>query len=91
MRSLNFLAVAILIMVSANGSAYESTTEKNEATVNKMGRTVEKAGHRVEEATCMEGDLKCAEKKIDNRAEEAKGALKDKSTEIKNKVDNADE
>lgn len=44
-------------------------------TAKKTKLMAKKATHRVEEAACMEGDLKCAEKKMEHRADEMKDKI----------------
>ena len=43
--------------------------------------------HRVDEAACTGTNAECAKRKIEHRSEETKEVIKDKSTEMKNKVD----
>lgn len=80
------LMLATSLMLST-AYATETITEKGEATSKDIKRDANKAVDRVEEATCTGTEAECAKRKIENRAEEAKDTIKDKSSEIKNKMD----
>lgn len=67
--------------------ATETLSEKAGATKDEMNRDANKSMNRVDEATCTGTDTECAKQKAQNRGEEAKDYVKDKSSEIKNKVD----
>lgn len=82
-----FIAVFVISVSTQIAMADETVTEKVTATTNTAKRTIKKGAHRVQEAVCAEGDVKCASKKIKNRAVEAKDATVDGVKEIKHKVD----
>jgi hypothetical protein len=71
----------------SNAFATETLPEKAGAAKDDVKRDAHKSMHRVDEATCTGTDAECAKQKAGNRAEEAKDYVKDKSSEIKNKVD----
>ena len=56
-------------------------------TKDDIKRDAHKSMHQVDEATCTGTDTDCAKQKIEHRGEEAKDLIKDKSSEIKNKLD----
>jgi hypothetical protein len=65
----------------------QSAPEKLKHTANDARRTIKKGAHRVEETLCTDSKLTCAGKKAANRVEEAKDTVKDKATEVKDKLD----
>jgi hypothetical protein len=79
------LVLALGFMSAAH--AEESATEKAGTQMNDAGRAVKKGMNRTKEAVCMEGDAKCAGKKMKHRATETGDAIKDKGAEVKDKVD----
>ena len=81
------MILLILGMFASTGFAAETVLEKSEAQKNEVKRDANKAVHRIDEATCTGTDTDCAKKKLEHRTEEAKDAIKDKSSEVKNKVD----
>lgn len=83
------IVLASILMVVATHSAHaeETVGEKLATTANDNKRVVKKGIHRLKEAVCMEGDVKCASKKIKNRAVEAKDATVDGVKSLKNKID----
>lgn len=82
------LATALAGVIGANVvHAEETIGEKAEAAGHDAARAVKKGAHRVEEAVCMEGDVKCMQKKAEHRAQEAGDYVKDKAKEAKNTVD----
>jgi hypothetical protein len=87
MKLSNLVLMLAIGMCISMAHATETLTEKAEATKNEIKRDAQKAVNRVEEATCTGTDVECAKKKIDNRTEEGKDLIKDKSSEIKGKVD----
>lgn len=74
-------------MFASTGYAAETVLEKSEAQKNEVKRDANKAINRLDEETCTGTDTDCAKKKLEHRAEEAKDAIKDKSSEMKNKMD----
>ena len=87
MKLSNLLLILAIGLFFSTAHATETLPEKGEATKNEIKRDANKAVDRVDEATCTGTDVECAKKKIDNRAEEGKDLIKDKSSEIKNKID----
>ncbi len=79
----------ILALVGFCGAihAEETVGEKTEATMHNTKRSMKKGMHRVEGKMCMKGDLECLKQKAANRGEETGEYIKDKSKEMKNKVD----
>lgn len=71
--------------------ADETAGEKIEAKTKDVKRDAKAKKHRVEEEVCDKNDEKtyadCLLKKAKNRSDEAGDAVKDKSSEVKNKVD----
>ena len=91
MKSLRFLVVAMMLVCSNLALAEEKVGEKVTDKGRDVKRDVKAKAHRVEEKACDKSDEKtyadCMAKRAGNRAEEAKDAVGDKSTEVKNKVD----
>lgn len=87
MKLTNLLMILTLALFFSTAHATETLPEKSEATKNDIKRDANKAVDRVDEATCTATDAECAKRKIGNRAEEGNDLIKDKSTEMKNKVD----
>lgn len=87
MKLVYIVSMLTLAMLFSSAHADETLSEKAQSTVNDIKRDANKATHRVEESACTGSDAECAKEKIGNRAEEAKDAVKDKSSEIKNKMD----
>ncbi|MDO8333525.1 MAG: YtxH domain-containing protein [Nitrosomonas sp.] len=87
MKLSNLLMIIILGLFISTAHATETLPEKSETTKNDIKRDANKAIDRVDEATCTGTDAECAKRKIENRAEEGKDLIKDKSSEIKNKID----
>jgi hypothetical protein len=88
MKRTNLLLTLIAgLFFSTTLIATETLTEKGEAVSKEIKRDANKAINRVDEATCTGTDVECAKRKLDNRTEEATDLIKDKSSEIKNKVD----
>ncbi|HLP81884.1 MAG TPA: hypothetical protein VK141_07845 [Nitrosomonas sp.] len=87
---MKYLLLSGLIAISflfSNVHAGETVTEKTEAIKKEVKRDAHESMHRVDEAACTGTDAECAKQKIEHRSEETKGVIKDKSTEMKNKVD----
>lgn len=87
LRVIGLISVFILTVASQVALADETVSEKVEASSNNVKRTLRKGSNRVQEAVCMEGDLKCASKKVKNRSVEAKDSTVDAVKEVKNKID----
>lgn len=87
---MKYSSIIMLLAASlffSNAYATESLSEKAGATKDDIKRDAHKSMHKVDEATCTETDTECAKQKVEHRAEEAKDLIKDKSSEIKNKLD----
>ena len=87
MKYLLLIGLITASFVFSNVHAAETVAEKTEAIKNDIKRDAHESMHRVDAAACTGTDTECAKRKIENRAEEAKEVIKDKSSEIKNKVD----
>lgn len=86
MKLSNLLTILTLGLFFSTVHATETLHEKGEATKNDIKRDANKAVDRVDEATCTGTDAECVKRKIENRAEEGKDLIEDKSSEIKNKI-----
>lgn len=87
LRVIGFIGVFMLTVASQVALSDETVSEKVVAKSNDVKRNLRKGSNRVQEAVCMEGDLKCAGKKVKNRTVEAKDATVDGVKEVKNKID----
>lgn len=91
MKKLSLLAVGMISLFGFTGISFadESTTEKVGSSVKDTKRDVKAKAHRAEEKACEKSDKDgtCLDTKIENRATEIKDYSKDKSKEVKNKVD----
>ena len=87
MKLSNLLMILALGLFFTTAHAAETLPEKSRAIKDDIKRDANKAVDRVDEATCTGTDAECAKRKIENRAEEGKDLIKDKSSEIKNKID----
>lgn len=87
MKIVKVVALLVISALFTNAYALETDNEKSEASSKELNRSVDKLGNRVEEAVCMESDTECLKQKVKNRAEETTDVVKDKASEIKNKVD----
>ena len=69
----------------------ETVGEKTTVQINQVNRSAKKAVNRTKEALCgkLTGDnkIQCLAKKAKNNLEEGTDVLKDKGSEIKNKLD----
>ncbi|MBL8952026.1 MAG: hypothetical protein JNK82_14680 [Myxococcaceae bacterium] len=82
----SMLAAAVL-MTGAVAFAEETVPEKAKAGANDVKRSGRKAVNRTEESLCMGTKAECAKKKVKNRANETKDAVKDEADQLENKVD----
>ncbi len=91
MKSLKFLVVLSMVFGFGQAFADQGMGEKATDKVHDVKRDVKAKANRAEEKSCDKNDDKsyadCMAKKTGNRASEAKDAVKDKSTEVKNKID----
>ncbi len=87
MKLLRIAVFLILSLSCATLFATETVSEKAQAKSNDIKRDANEAVNRVQESACTGSDAECAKQKIGNRAEEAKDTIKDKSSEMKNKMD----
>lgn len=85
---ISFISVLCFLNLS---KAEETQMEKAKVEMNSVGRKAKKTLNRTKEAVCgtLTGDNKveCLAKKAKNRVEEGSEAVKDKASEIQNKVD----
>jgi len=87
MKYLLLIGLIAASFILSNVHAGETVTEKTEAIKKDVKRGAHESMHRVDEAACTGTDTECAKQKVEHRSEEAKEVIKDKSTEMKNKVD----
>ena len=80
------MILLMLGMFVSTAHAAETVLEKSEAQKDEVTRDANKAINRIDEETCVGSDTECAKKKLEHRTEEAKDTIKDKSSEMKNKV-----
>lgn len=69
-----------------NVYADETISEKATATANDIKRGANETVNRIEEATCTGSEAECIRKRIENRLEETKDSIQDKSSETINKI-----
>jgi len=81
------MTLVSLALAGSTGFAEETIGEKASSTGKSVKRSANKAWNRTKEAVCMEGDLKCAGKKVKNRAGEGVDYVQDKTGDAKNAVD----
>ena len=73
------MMLKLLMATALVGSfAFADTAEEK---VNDAKRSAKKSIHNMQDKHCKKGDMKCAEQKIDHKAEEAKDYVKDKKNE----------
>lgn len=92
MKSVSIFLVLFSSLSFLNLSLAEETQiEKVKVEINTVGRKTKKTINRTKEVLCgqLTGDNKaaCLAKKAKHRIEEGTDAIKDKATEIKDKVD----
>ncbi len=87
MKILDKILYAAFLTLTLSAYADETVSEQLKAKTNNVKRAVKKASHRLNEAVCAENDLKCASKKVKNRAIEVKDATVDGAKELKHKID----
>lgn len=85
MKSL--LIVMALMGFSGAVHSEETIAEKAATAGRDMKRAAKKGMHRMKEAVCMKDDMKCLAEKAKHRGQEIGDAIKDKATEVKDKVD----
>lgn len=91
----NLLTISILaitvgsLIVGISSYAVETNGEKVEAAADKVADGVKSTARNLEEKTCelINGKMKCAVKKINNRRKNATDKMGSKIKETKNKVD----
>ena len=85
------LIALCLFSFTTSSYAEETSAEKAKASLNTAGRKTKKAVNRTKEALCgrLTGDSKieCLAKKTTHKVEEGVDAIKDKGSEVKNKID----
>ncbi len=87
MKSFNFFLMLVISLFFSTTQATETLSEKGQAVSKDIKRDADRSINRVEEVTCTGTDAECAKRRIENRAEEGKDFIKDKSSEMKNKID----
>lgn len=68
-------------------NAEETVGEKTQTKMHDAKRALKKGVNRTQEKVCMKDDLECLKQKAANRSEETGDYVKDKTKEMKNKVD----
>lgn len=83
------IILMVLAVCGLFGSAHGAETlgENANSTVNDAKRTVKKGVNRTKEAFCAKGDVQCMKAKAGHRMDEGTDYVKDKSKEVKDKVD----
>jgi hypothetical protein len=87
------ILIILIALMCCGGTTFakETLTEKSKVMVNSSQRSAKKALHRTKESACgkLTGASKaeCLAEVAKNRLEEGKDAVKDKASEVKNKVD----
>ncbi len=89
---MKYLAILLCLGIFFNFAYSEQTvSEKNTVEMKALKRKSKKMVNRIKESVCGEltGDskLECLAKKTGNRVGEVADTVKDKTSEIKNKVD----
>lgn len=79
--------ISAVAVVGAFAFADQSASEKGAAAAHTVGRKMNKAGHRVTEALCAKSDAKCLARKAKHRAQETGEYVKDKTSEMGDKMD----
>ena len=87
MKLANIALVSILLLPFSSVYAYETQRERNKAEAKELEREVDQKMNRMEEKTCMDTDTECLKEKIKHRSKEANESVKDRTEEIKNKID----
>ncbi len=87
MKCVFFGVLMVLGLILSTAHATESVPEKVEASSKELKREAKKTVNRAEEALCTESEAECLKLKMKNRTAETWDALKDKATDLKNKLD----
>ncbi|AEJ01851.1 hypothetical protein Nit79A3_2060 [Nitrosomonas sp. Is79A3] len=87
MKPSNLLMILAIGLFFSTAHAAETLPEKSEAVSKDIKREANKAVDRIEEGTCTDTDVECTKKKLENRGKEGTDLIKDKSSEMKNKID----
>lgn len=87
MKPWSFLGLLALGIVFSTAHATETVAEQIESSSKEIKREAKKTVNRAEEALCTESEAECMKKKLKHRTEETLEALKDKATDLKNKLD----
>jgi len=87
MKLSKIVLFAALATALTSAYALETENEKKEVSKKELIRETDKTVNRVKEAVCMDSDTECLKAKAKHRVEETTEVVKDKTSEIKNKVD----
>lgn len=87
MKTLMSLLAGLAMLTGTVAFAEETVPEKAKATTNDVKRQARKTGNRVDESVCTGTKAECAAGKVKHRANEGKENTKEKTDEMKNKVD----
>ena len=83
-----FIMLTMFLSFSQLVRADESTNKKIEANKNEERSQIVKPVDPVGEVICDDGDLECLQKKAEHRVKEVYDSSKDKTSEIREKIDN---
>lgn len=81
------ITLVITLGLAHFASAEQTTSEKASAKANDAGRSIKNGVHRAEEAACLKDKAHCASQKSSHKAKESSEYIKDKTTEVIDKVD----
>lgn len=87
MKIKTLLTAISLAIFSTTAYGAETIGEKTEAKLRDAKREIKQEAHRIEEKICEKTDKNCFNKKVSNRAAEAKDYVKDKADAGINVVD----
>jgi len=87
----HYLSLTLTLVAISTCCADQTAAEKAKVTTNNANRAATKTIHRAQESICgkFTGDNKteCLLKEAKHRTTESGNAVKDKTTEVKNKMD----
>jgi len=88
MNNINLTVVLGFSVLLIASCSQETTAEKVQVKLNELQRTTTEKVHRIEEAVCTGSEVECLAEKAKNHIQETAEAVKDKASELKNKMDN---
>lgn len=87
MKLISCVVLVTLGLILSTAHATETVPEKVEASSKELKREANETVNRATEALCTESEAECLKRKMENRADETWEAVKDKATDLKNKLD----